>query len=288
MRLSCSHWDGDRWVTLTNCDESLEQIRQKSWEFTCREHGVQRGIPQEVIEIAPLEELRAPRNDPPSLAAPAPDVAQKKVPRCSERQFMQLPVVVYGWTGKTGTFQEVTETVVVNAGGAQVLLKIKLEVGDLATLLHKGSRVEQEVRVASVESRSASEWKVGLAFREPIPDFWKRTRRTPRISKTLRVAVKGGDAKGNYFIQSAYTVDISQDGARVDGVGFLTTPGQIVEIRRLWRKAKFRVVWVGQIGTAESNQIGVFGLESEKDIWHVPLPGDEAAILSKNPKPPKK
>jgi hypothetical protein len=201
---------------------------------------------------------------------------------------MRVPVVIYGWTCKCGTFHEETETVIVNSSGAQVLLRTKLELGDNVFLIHKSSRAEQEVRVASLQASSPSEMKVGLAFKQPILDFWKRTRRTPRIPKTLRVVVKGGDAKGHYFIQSAYTVDLSQEGARLDGVGLLTTPGQIIEIRRLWRKAKFRVAWTGQVGTAESNQIGVFRLQSEKDIWHVPLPGDEAAQPSKKPKLPKK
>jgi hypothetical protein len=50
------------------------------------------------------------------------------------------------------------------------------------------------------------------------------------------------------------------------------------------RKARFRVVWVGQVGTSESDQVGVVGLESEKDIWRVELPKGGAAT----PKPPKK
>jgi hypothetical protein len=78
-------------------------------------------------------------------------------------------------------------------------------------------------------------------------------------------------------------VDLSQDGARLDGVGFLTKPGDTIEVRRRWRKARFKVVWIGQIGTSESNHVGVFGLQSDKDIWHVELPD----VHDKN-KPAKK
>jgi len=42
-------------------------------------------------------------------------------------------------------------------------------------------------------------------------------------------------------------------------------------VRRLWRKARFRVVWIGQVGTTESNQVGVV-LQSEKNIWRVEVP----------------
>src|SRR5271166_4847883 len=283
IRLTCSFGDGDTWVTLSNRDESVEQILQKTWDFTCREHGVQRGVPKEVIEVAPLQDLRPSQPpqpsqyEPASVPASAPPASQKKTPRSSKREYVRIPVVVYGWTSKCGNFKEETETLVVNASGTQVLLKTRLELGDNVFLIHKGSQAVQDVRVASLETDSPSELKIGLAFKQPILDFWKRARRTPRIPKTLRVVVKGGDAKGNYFVQSAYTVDLSQEGARLDGVGFITTPGQVIEVRRLWRKAKFRVVWTGQVGTAESNQAGVFRLPSEKDIWHVSLPAEDLA-----------
>jgi len=291
IRLTCSYGDADSWVTLSNRDETVEQILQQTWDFTCREHGAQRGIPKEVIEVAPLKDLRPSQPsqyEPASASVEGQAGSGKKIPRSSARKFVRIPVVVYGWTNKCGKFQEETETIVVNSSGAQVLLKTRLELGDNIHLIHKGSREEEEMRVASLEACSVSEIKIGLAFKQPIPNFWKRTRKTPRVPKTLRVVVKGGDAKGNYFVQSAYTVDLSQEGARLDGVGFLTTPGQIIEVRRLWRKAKFRVVWTGQVGTAESNHVGVCRLESERDIWHVPLPADDAAQPPKKPKPPKK
>jgi hypothetical protein len=295
IRLRCSHGDADSWVTLSNREESVEEILKQSWDFSCREHGAQRGMPKEVIELAPLAELRPPppaQNEselaPVATPVAEPVASQEKKERSSVREYMRVPVVVYGWTSKCGTFQEETETLVVNQSGAQVELKTKLEVGDSVYLIHKSSRAVQEVRVASMETGVEGELKVGLGFKQPILDFWKKTRKTPRIPKTLRVVVKGGDAEGDYFIQSAYTVDLSQEGARLDGVGLLTTPGQIIEIRRLWRKAKFRVVWTGQMGSTESNQIGVFRLQPEKDIWRVPLPGEEAAGAEKKTKPEKK
>src|SRR5206468_641833 len=83
--------------------------------------------------------------------------------------------------------------------------------------------------------------------------------------------MKGGvvvGAESTTEAQSAYTVDLSEDGARLDGIGFLTSPGQTIEVRRLWRKARFRVVWIGHVGTTESNQAGVV-LQSEKNIWRI-------------------
>jgi hypothetical protein len=256
-------------VTLADREESLEQVFEQSWDFRCREHGEQRGMPREVIEIAPVD---APASQTGRSISRATGGLTKKVLRSSPRMALRMPVVVYGFAGKGGAFHEDTETIMVNASGALVILKTKLEVGDTVFLIHKSSRAEQEVRVVYVDRYSDNERRIGLAFKKPIPDFWKRTRRKPRVAKTLRVTVKGLDARGNPFAQSAYTVDLSQDGARLDGVGFLTKPGDTIEVRRRWRKARFKVVWIGQVGTSESNHVGVFGLQGDKNIWHVELP----------------
>jgi len=261
IRLSCPHGDADSWVTVSNREESFEQVLQKPWDFKCREHGPQQAIPREVIE----------------RFFPA-----KRIPRSSVRFSLRVPVIIYGFTKDGGAFHEETETVLVNSSGALITLKAKLAVGDAVFLIHKSSRAEQEVRVAYVDAYSDREIRVGLAFKQTISNFWKKTRRKPRVPATLRVLVKGTDAKGHPFAQTAYTVDLSQEGARLDGVGFLTVPGQTVEVRRLWRKARFRVIWIGQVGSNESNQVGLFALQSDKNIWRVPLPEADSS------KPPKK
>jgi hypothetical protein len=288
IRLRCPHGDNDSWVTLSNREESLEQILRQTWEFKCREHGAQQGIPQEAMEVAPLDDPRPRRTSQPSFTVPFPAAPTKKVPRSSERIPLRVPVVIYGFAGKGGAFHEDTETVLVNASGALVTLKAKLALGDTVFLIHKSSRQEQEVRVVYLDAYSDRETRVGLAFKQPISDFWKKSRKKPRVPKTMRVIVKGTDPNGHPFAQSAYTVDLSQDGARLDGIGFLTAPGQTIEVRRRWRKARFRVVWIGQVGTSESNHVGVFSLQAEKDIWRVELPKPAAAPPPPSPKTPKK
>ncbi len=288
IRLSCPQGDSDTWVTLFNREESPEQILQQTWDFTCREHGPQRGIPMEVMEVAPLDDPRPTQDTAPSLAVPFPAVPAKKVPRSSERIPLRVPIVIYGFAGKAGAFHEDTETLLVNSSGSLVTLKAKLALGDTVFLMHRSSRQEQEVRVVYLDPYTDRETLVGVAFKQPISDFWKRSRKKPRIPKTLRVIVKGTDPRGHPFAQTAYTVDLSQDGARLEGIGFLTSPGQTIEVRRLWRKASFRVVWIGQVGTSESNQVGVFALQSEKDIWRVKLPKADEAPPPDDPKPQKK
>ena len=175
-------------------------------------------MPKEVIEVAPLEDLRpsqSSQGDLPAVSVADPVASPKRIPRSSARELMCVPVVVYGWTSKCGTFQEETETVIVNSSGAQVVLRTKLELGDVVFLIHKSRQEVQEVRVASLEASSPSEMKVGLAFKQPIPDFWQRSRKSPRVRKTLRVIVKGEDAEGNYFTSRAPTRSISAREERV-------------------------------------------------------------------------
>ncbi len=287
IRLRCPHGDSDSWITLFSREESLEQILQQSWEFKCRDHGPQEGIPQEAMEVAPLDDPQPPPAAQTSFAVPFPSTPEKKTPRSSERIPMRVAVVIYGYAGKSGAFHEDTETIIVNSTGALVTLKAKLALGDTVFLIHKSSRNELEVRVVYLDAYSDRETRVGLAFKQAVPGFWKRTRKKPRVPKTFRVIVKGTDAKGHAFAQSAYTVDLSEDGARLDGIGFLTSPGQTIEVRRLWHKARFRVVWVGHVGTTESNQAGVV-LESEKNIWRVELPKTATAPAPQDPMPTKK
>jgi hypothetical protein len=269
-RLLCPHCDANSWLTLSNREESFEQILRQPWDFNCREHGPQRDKPIELLEVAPLDEP-APANSPQASVYAQSPASPKKASRSGARLAIHVPVVIYGF-GSSGSFKEETETVLVNSGGALVLLKAKLTVGDTIFLLDKITGFEQRVRVAYLDRYTERESRVGLAFKEPLPDFWRRARKKPRVSKSFRVVVKGKDSAGRSFKQSAFTVDLSQDGVRLDGVGMLTAAGQTVEVHRLWRKANYRVVWVGRAGTAESNQVGLFALQSAKNIWKVKLP----------------
>jgi hypothetical protein len=89
----------------------------------------------------------------------------------------------------------------------------------------------------------------------------------PRIPKKIRVSVKGVDTNGNAFKQSVQTINISRSGARLDGPSCLNGPGAVIYVKRRWKKAKFRVVWIGQLGTPEAYQLGICLLEPEKKVW---------------------
>src|SRR2546430_16516448 len=80
VRLVCPRCEATSWLTLSNRSESFDEIRHQSWEFKCREHGVQRGTPVELMEVAPIDE---PGIETPQQASrPPPNPAtSKKTPR---------------------------------------------------------------------------------------------------------------------------------------------------------------------------------------------------------------
>ena len=83
------------------------------------------------------------------------------------------------------------------------------------------------------------------------------------------MSVKGVDRGGNSYVQSAQALDVSRHGARLSGVGFVTWPGETIVVKRRWRSASFRVLWVGEAGTPQADQVGLFALEPNKSIWGV-------------------
>ncbi|MFI5057115.1 MAG: hypothetical protein ACHQLQ_02935 [Candidatus Acidiferrales bacterium] len=285
VRLRCPYGDHDVWVPLESRKETLEQVMRAPWDFECPVHGVQREIPLEVSERAVLQ----PQFAPVPQGSPQPDAPREKKrnQRSSERKSLHVPVVVYGWTKKQGSFHEETSTLLVNDSGALLALKAKAEAGETIFLINKATREEQEIHVVYAERAEDGGMLVGAAFKSPSPGFWRKTRRNPRIPEKIRVFVKGKDHNGNPFVQSSFTIDVSKSGARLDGLGYLAGVGETIEVKRRWRgKARFRVVWIGQVGMEESNQIGICSLEEDKNIWGVKLP--EEGKAAKSAPPPKK
>lgn len=263
----------DAWVVFENRNETLEEVLGASWDFECDAHGVQREIPMEASPIGPI--VRTANETAANTASFAPQQTSDGAP--NEEEIPPAPVVVYGWSKNHGTFHEETTTIQANASGAVVALNTKLEVGESCFLLNKATHKEKEIRVVHVGTEPPPETRTVVTFSKPDAEFWKATRSEPRLMKVFKVSVIGTDGNANRFEQTAYTVDVSNNGARLSGLSELTRPGHIIEVKRRWHgKARYRVVWVGQIGLEHANQIGVCCLEPEKNIWGVVLPEGEA------------
>ena len=262
LHVRCPYGDYDDWISSPNRLESLEQICANPCAFECPTHGAQQAFPLEGAEKLPP--FAGAQNKSPLFSPPQP----KKSRRSSERKPFHVPVVVYGWSKTIGSFHEQTTTLMFNASGALVRLATPVNLGDKLFIVSKFTQEELEVRVVFNEPYPQGGSQVGIAFQNPVPTFWRKTRRSSRAPQALRVFVRGSDRNGNPFSQTSYTMDISEDGARLDGVAYLTAPGQLIEVKRRWHgKAKFRVAWIGQIGTSESNQIGICTADSSKLPW---------------------
>ena len=92
--------------------------------------------------------------------------------------------------------------------------------------------------------------------------------REERIHAALPVRVAWEESE-QAIKQIAYTLDVSQRGARLAGVKGLKGPGQVIVVRRNTNEARFRVVWIGRLRTPEEGQIGVECVECDKIIWDV-------------------
>ncbi|MFI5089671.1 MAG: PilZ domain-containing protein [Terriglobales bacterium] len=88
-----------------------------------------------------------------------------------------------------------------------------------------------------------------------------------RIPMQLEVRVWGMDSMGKPFSQTARTVDISGQGARLAGITGPKQLGDVLGVQYGNQKARFQVVWVGSNGTADQGQIGITCLDAGRCIW---------------------
>lgn len=94
-----------------------------------------------------------------------------------------------------------------------------------------------------------------------------------RIPMQLEVRVWGMDSTGKPFSQTARTVDISGQGARLAGITGPKQLGDVLGVQHGDQKARFQVVWVGANDTADQGQIGITCLDAGRCIWAEALQG---------------
>lgn len=266
VRLKCPYGDRDQLLVLENRAETLTQILETAWDFECPIHGVQRELPLEGSEKALWASAKLPSKDLSGV-----DQAVRGT-RSSKRMSVHVPISVSGRSKDETAFREDTTTLLINAGGGLLHLNAGVTLGDTVTVANKQTRQQQECRVAYLGRDPHGKQRVGVAFRHPSPQFWRAQRREIRIAKRIRVRVRGEDRGGQKFVQKVCVVDVSRHGARVEDIGYLTRPGETIELRRYWQTARFRVAWIGATGTPQAGQVGVVALDPDKNIWGVRLP----------------
>lgn len=89
-----------------------------------------------------------------------------------------------------------------------------------------------------------------------------------RLVIALSVRVYGMDHDGKAFNQKASTLDITMDGARLEGLPPLVI-GEIVGVQYGEDKARYKVVWMGELGGKREGQVGLQIIpEGNKAPWH--------------------
>ncbi len=98
------------------------------------------------------------------------------------------------------------------------------------------------------------------------------TRHQPRIELKVPVRIFGTDAHGKIFSESVNTLDVSQDGAQLEGVQAELKIDEIIGLTYAQKKVHFRIKWIGKPGTPMANRVGLLNLTPEKPLWEVTFP----------------
>ena len=93
--------------------------------------------------------------------------------RRSQRVLMQVAVRMRGEDSQGRAFEEIGETLAINAHGALVLLEARVTSGSIVKLQHKGTQEEQECHVVFLGPVRGGKAEIGVEFTAPRPNFWR-------------------------------------------------------------------------------------------------------------------
>jgi hypothetical protein len=93
--------------------------------------------------------------------------------RRSQRVLMQVGIRMRGKDAQGKDFEEMTETLAVNAHGALILLNARVISGAIIHVKHNKTEEEQECHVAFLGPVRSGRAEVGVEFTSPHPTFWR-------------------------------------------------------------------------------------------------------------------
>lgn len=92
--------------------------------------------------------------------------------RRSERVMLQMKVTVIADDTARNPRQEEALTLVVNAHGGLLKMKMDVHVGQPMLLVNPKNKVEQSCRVVRIDDTSTEFFSVAFEFDKPNPKFW--------------------------------------------------------------------------------------------------------------------
>jgi hypothetical protein len=94
--------------------------------------------------------------------------------RRAKRVPLNVPVFVYGRGERNEPFHEETNSLVVNAHGALLILSSEVNFGQELWLTNPATRDERACHVVHFGKKTRKRSEVAVAFTEPAPAFWTR------------------------------------------------------------------------------------------------------------------
>lgn len=91
----------------------------------------------------------------------------------------------------------------------------------------------------------------------------------PRVPVETPVKIWGIDANSRPFTQPAAVRTISGRGATLQGLKAQLRPGDLIELQYKGKKAQFRVVWLGKVGTEMQGEAGICSLSQDIQLWDI-------------------
>src|SRR5215471_14161525 len=121
---------------------------------------------------------------------------------------------------------------------------------------------------AAPDTRKVMELKPGLPTTAPSAASLAAAMEK-RHEKRLHIAVpvKVFPDVASSESQNCCTYEISTQGARLVAPPGIKAVGQTIWLQRQNRRAKYKVMWIGEPGTSLSGQVGVESLEPGNVIW---------------------
>ena len=124
-------------------------------------------------------------------------VGEKSNRRRSQRVLLSVPVSVSVQAPDKSPQTEDTSTMVVNAHGALLLLKMKVSIGQMLTLKNNKTQEEISCRVVFANQNAMGKSEVGIEFLKPAPAFWRISFPpedwTPKSADAKGFAAKSGE-----------------------------------------------------------------------------------------------
>ncbi len=106
----------------------------------------------------------------PSQISGGPETSRRR----SQRVILTMPIIVRTEDApKDASFEENTNTLIVNLHGALILLAGKVIKGQKLRMKNRITQAEQICQVASIGMKSEGKTQVGVEFLKPSPDFWR-------------------------------------------------------------------------------------------------------------------